>query len=83
MTVATATAIEMCVWQVDFVSVYLNSRLEHRVHMHLHKVIYYKGAGLALLLLKTMCVCGLMHVGYNWWHALDTAYQKFKYIASH
>lgn len=33
MTVAIAAALEMHIWQVNFISTYLNSILKHKVYM--------------------------------------------------
>lgn len=80
MTVAVTAALGMHLWQVDFVSAYLNSKLEHTVYMR-PPAGFCDGEGKALHLQKTLY--GLMQGGHNWWHNLDRAYDKLGYLASH
>ena len=79
MTVAVAAALGMHLWQIDFVSAYLNSKLEHTVYMR-PPPGFRGGEGKVLHLQKA--IYGLMQGGHNWWHNLNRAYNKLGYLAS-
>ncbi|GLB43838.1 putative reverse transcriptase (RNA-dependent DNA polymerase) [Lyophyllum shimeji] len=79
MTIAIAVQLGMHLWQVDFVSAYLNSVLSHMVYMQVPPG-FRGGEGKVCLLLKTLY--GMMQGGYDWWHTLDKAYIEFGYKPS-
>ncbi|GLB45566.1 putative reverse transcriptase (RNA-dependent DNA polymerase) [Lyophyllum shimeji] len=79
MTIAIAAQLGMHLWQVDFVSAYLNSVLSHTVYMQVPPG-FRGGEGKVCLLLKTLY--GMMQGGYDWWHTLDKAYIELGYKPS-
>ena len=79
MTVALAASKGMHLSQIDFVSAYLNSKLEHTIYMR-PPPGFCGGEGKVLHLKKTLY--GLMQGGHNWWYNLDQAYNKLGYLAS-
>ena len=71
LTVAVAVQLGLHVWQVNFVSVYLDSIPSHTIYMQVPQGLP-GGEGKVYLLLKTLY--GLMQGGCKWWHTLDKTY---------
>lgn len=81
MTAAIAAHLGLHVWQVDFVSAYLNSRLQHTVYMDLPPGLVVQGEEpMVFLLDKTLY--GMMQGAYDWWHELDGSFRKLGYYQS-
>ena len=79
MSVAIAASLGLELWQIDFVSAYLNSDLEHTMYMRPLPGLQNAG-GKVLHLRKT--IYGLMQGGCNWWHVLNKVYDALGYLAS-
>ena len=77
MVVAVQEGLE--IWQVDFVSTYLNSIPEHKVYMKLPPGFLGEEGKLARLW-KT--IYGLMQGGFDWYWTLDSAYRDLGYKRS-
>lgn len=80
MTVAVVNALGMHLWQIDFVSAYLNSKLKHTVYMR-PLPVFLRRKDKALHLKKMLY--GLMQGSHNWWHNLNKAYEKLGYLMSY
>lgn len=79
MSVAIAAQEGLEIWQVDFVSAYLNSIPEHEMYMCLPPG-FLGGEGKLALLQKTLY--GLMQSGFNWYWTLDGAFSDLGYQRS-
>lgn len=79
MSAAIAAQESFEIWQVDFVSAYLNSIPEHEVYMHLPPG-FPGGEGKLARLRKT--IYGLMQGGFDWYWTLDGAYADLGYTRS-
>lgn len=79
MSIAIAAQLGLAIWQVDFVSAYLNSVPSHTIYMQVPPGLA-GGEGKVCLLLKTLY--GLMQGGRDWWHTLDDAYTELGYTTS-
>ena len=80
MSAAIATQESFKIWQVNFVSAYLNSIPEHEVYMRLPPG-FPGGEGKLAKLRKT--IYGLMQGGFDWYWTLDGAYADLDYTRSH
>lgn len=67
------------IWQIDFISAYLNSILEHEIYMWLPPG-FPRGEGKLARLQKTLYV--LMQGGYDWYWTLDGTYSDLGYTRS-
>lgn len=79
MSVVIAVQMGLEIWQVDFVSAYLNSVLDFDVYMEVLQGLS-AGEDMCCLLLKTLY--RLMQGGHDWWHTLNRAYQELGYETS-
>lgn len=79
MSAAVAAREGFEVWQIDFVSAYLNSIPEHEVYMRLPPG-FPGGEGKLALLRKTLY--GLMQGGFDWYWTLDGTYADLGYRRS-
>lgn len=79
MSAAIAAQDGFEIWQVDFISAYLNSIPEHEVYMRLPPG-FSGGEGKLALLRKT--IYGLMQGGFDWFWTLDGAYTDLGYKKS-
>ncbi|KAG5716923.1 hypothetical protein E4T56_gene8533 [Termitomyces sp. T112] len=77
---AIAVQLNLHIWQVDFVSAYLNSVPEHTVYMQVPPG-FQGGEDKVCRLLKT--IYGMMQGGRDWWRTLDKAYKNLGYKTSH
>lgn len=76
MSAAIAAQEGLEIWQIDFVSAYLNSIPEHKIYMRLPPG-FPGGEGKLALLRKTLY--GLMQGGFDWYWTLDGTYTNLGY----
>ena len=79
MSAAVAAQEGLEIWQVDFISAYLNSIPEHEVYMRLPPG-FPGGEGKLARLRKT--IYGLMQGGFDWYWMLDGMYTELGYKRS-
>jgi hypothetical protein len=75
-----AVLLDLCLWQVNFVSAFLNSENEYEVYMEQPPGFEEGGDGDVWLLLKTLY--STMQGTHNWAHTLKQTYQQHGYYTS-